>query len=455
MAKMRVIHPQYSVLFPAIETLFRRLTILRHDGAVCFAPSFIFEMSETKSGTVIHEGWLLGVLAAIQFTAVLDFMIIMPLGPQYMRVFHIIPSQFGLIVSAYAIAAGISGIIAGFFLDRFDRKRAMMVLYAGFTLGTLFCALAPTYPTLVAARVVAGAFGGVTMGLVMAVIGDVIPEVRRGRAMGIVMSSFSVASICGVPIGLYLANQMDWHIPFYALAGLCVFVLLAIAKVMPSLRGHIDRVAQQPPAEMMAGILKEASNRRALMFMATLICTGFCVFPFLATYMVKNVGLTEQQLPWIYVCGGVCTLVSMNLIGRWADRVGKRRVFTIMMLASMIPVLIVTNLPHVAVWIALTISTIFMVCSSGRIVPAMAMLTASVEPHQRGGFMSINSSVQQLSSGVAAWLSGVIIGQSGGHMTRFGIVGGLSVIFGLAAIYLARFLKSTGAGTAVQGIVET
>jgi len=88
---------------------------------------------------------------------------------------------------------------------------------------------------------------------------------------------------------------------------------------------------------MMAGILKEASNRRALMFMAMLICTGFCVFPFLATYMVKNVGLTEQQLPWIYVCGGVCTLVSMNLIGRWADRVGKRRVFTIMMLASMIP----------------------------------------------------------------------------------------------------------------------
>src|SRR3954465_7321794 len=142
-------------------------------------------MSETKSGSLIHEGWLLGVLAAIQFTAVLDFMIIMPLGPQYMRVFQINPSQFGLIVSAYAIAAGISGIIAGFFLDRFDRKRAMLVLYAGFTFGTLFCAMAPTYPTLVAARVVAGAFGGVTMGLVMAVIGDVIPEARRGRAMAL------------------------------------------------------------------------------------------------------------------------------------------------------------------------------------------------------------------------------------------------------------------------------
>jgi predicted MFS family arabinose efflux permease len=412
-------------------------------------------MSQTKPGKVIHEGWLLGVLAAIQFTAVLDFMIIMPLGPQYMRVFHIDPQQFGLIVSAYALAAGVAGIVAGFFLDRFDRKRAMMLLYAGFTLGTLFCALAPTYPTLVAARVVAGAFGGVTMGLVMAVIGDVIPEARRGRAMGIVMSSFSVASICGVPLGLELANKLDWHVPFYALAGLCVFVLLAIAMVMPSLRGHIDRFATQPPAQLMAAILSDRSNRRALMFMAMLICTGFCVFPFLATYMVKNVGLTEQQLPLIYLCGGICTLVSMNLIGRWADRSGKRRVFTIMTLASMIPVVIVTNLPHVALGIALLISTIFMVCSSGRVVPAMAMLTASVEPHQRGGFMSINSSVQQLSSGIAAWLSGVIIGQSGGHMTRFGLVGGLSVIFGLLAIYLARFLKSTGASATVQGIVET
>jgi predicted MFS family arabinose efflux permease len=412
-------------------------------------------MSESKDGRVIHEGWLLGVLAAIQFTAVLDFMIIMPLGPQYMRVFHIDPRQFGLIVSAYALAAGISGIVAGFFIDRFDRKRAMITLYAGFTLGTLFCAMAPSYPTLVAARVVAGAFGGVTMGLVMAVIGDVIPEIRRGRAMGIVMSSFSVASICGVPLGLYLANELDWHIPFYALAGLCALVLLGIAKVMPSLRGHIDRVAKQPPAQMMADILREPSNRRALLFMAMLISTGFTVFPFLATYMVQNVGLTEKQLPLIYLCGGICTLVSMNVIGRWADRAGKRRVFTIMTLASLIPVLVVTNLPHVALWVALVISTIFMVCSSGRVVPAMAMLTASVEPHQRGGFMSINSSVQQLSSGAAAWLSGVIIGQSGGHITRFGIVGALSVLFGLSAIYLARFLKTTGAGTAVPVIVET
>ena len=409
----------------------------------------------TKTSEPIHEGWLLGVLAAIQFTAILDFMIIMPLGPQYMRVFRIDPQQFGLIVSAYAIAAGLSGIIAAFFIDRFDRKRALLGLYAGFTLGTLFCALAPTYWSLVAARVVAGAFGGVMMGVVMAVIGDVIPETRRGKAMGIVMSSFSIASICGVPIGLYLANRIDWHVPFYALAGLCAVVLIAIARVMPSLRGHIDRVATQPAGRAMSAIVRERRNQRALLFMAALMCTGFTVFPFLASYMVKNVGLRESELPLVYLCGGVCTLVSMNLIGRWADRAGKRRVFIIMTATSMIPILIVTNLPHVAVWIALMISTIFMVCSSGRVVPAMAMLTATVEPHQRGGFMSINSSVQQLSSGVAAWMSGAIIGQSGGHMTRFGVVGLVAVSFGLVSIYLSRFLSSAGAGTVAPVIIET
>jgi multidrug resistance protein len=390
----------------------------------------------------IHEGWLLAVLAAIQFTAVLDFMIIMPLGPQYMRVFKIGPSEFGLIVSAYALSAGVAGIVAGFFIDRFDRKKALIGLYLGFTLGTLFCALAIEYWTLVAARVVAGAFGGVTMGVVMAVIGDVIPEERRGRAMGIVMSSFSIASICGVPAGLYVANQLDWHMTFYALSALCVLVLILMFKVMPSLRGHLEHHGDESAAERMAAVLKHRKHLMGLLFMAMLMCTGFVVFPFLATYMVSNVGLTEQQLPLIYLCGGICTLFSMNLIGRWADRVGKYRVFVTMTLLAMIPAVIVTNLPHVALSIALVFSTIFMVCSSGRVVPAMAMLTSSIEPRHRGGFMSINSSVQQLSSGVAAWASGHIIGHQGALMTRFGAVGIVSVLCGFAAIYLSRFIKT-------------
>ena len=188
----------------------------------------------------IHEAWLLFALAAIQFTTTLDFLIIMPLGPQYMRVFAINPAQFGLMVSAYAISAGISGILAGCFLDRFDRKPALLTLYLGFGVGTLFCAMAPTYGLLVAARVLAGAFGGVSGSLILAIVGDVIPIERRGAAMGKLMSSFSVASICGVPLGVVLATHLSWHVPFYALAGLSLLVLLGVALVMPSLRGHLE-----------------------------------------------------------------------------------------------------------------------------------------------------------------------------------------------------------------------
>jgi predicted MFS family arabinose efflux permease len=413
-------------------------------------------MSETKPGKPIHEGWLLGALAAIQFTAVVDFMIVMPLGPQFISTFHITTAQFGLIVAAYAIAAGCSGIVAAFFIDRFDRKKAMLGLYAGFTLGTLFCALAPTYEMLVLARAMAGAFGGVTMGMVMAIVGDVIPEIRRGKAMGIVMSSFSVASIFGVPLGLYLAEaRHNWQVPFYALAALCACVAPLIAFAMPSLTGHLDRFAKQPPGKMIAAILQDSKNLRALGFMAMLMCAGFTVFPFLATYLVHNVGLSRTQLPLIYICGGICTLVSMNLIGRWADRAGKQRVFTIMMLSSMIPVLIVTNLPHVALSLALVISTVFMVCSSGRTVPAMALLTASIEPHHRGGFMSINSSVQQMSMGIAAWLSGKIVYETGEHMFRFGVVGIVSVFFGFAAIYLVQRVRSVGGTATTPLALET
>src|SRR5713226_3791960 len=215
----------------------------------------------------INERLLLLVLAAIQFTTILDFLIIMPLGPQYMRVFGVTPGQFGLIVSAYAISAGIAGIAAGFFLDRFDRKRALLALYTGFTLGTLFCALAQTYHTLVAARALAGAFGGVTGALLLAIVGDVIPEHRRGAAMGLVMSAFSIANICGVPLGLVLASSFNWHVPFFALAGLSVVILAILARVMPSLRSHLAHLREEPPTTRMLAILSGPAHQRAFLFM--------------------------------------------------------------------------------------------------------------------------------------------------------------------------------------------
>jgi predicted MFS family arabinose efflux permease len=389
-----------------------------------------------------NERWVLLFLAAIQFTINLDFLIILPLGPQYMRVLHITPAQFNLIVAAYAIAAGVSGVAAGFLLDRFDRKTALLWLFLGFATGTLLCALAPTYRLLLAARALAGTFGGVTGALILAIVGDVIPEHRRGAATGLVMSAFSVASILGVPLGLVLASYFNWHVPFYVIAGISVPILIAVFRSVPALRSHLDHARDEHAAARMLAVLMEPNHQMAFVFMMVLTCAGFTIFPTLATFMVYNVGLTEKQLPFIYLTGGLCTLFSMNWVGRWADRAGKLRVFTLMSLAASIPITSLTNLPRVPLLVALTVSTLLMICMSGRFVPAMAMMTATVESRYRGGFMSVNSSVQQFSCGLAAWLSGRIIGQGPNQeITHYPVAGLVSLACVLLCIWLARFLR--------------
>lgn len=389
------------------------------------------------------ERALLVLLAAVQFTTVLDFLIVLPLGPKYMEVMHIGPSQFGLIVSSYAISAGIAGIGAGFFLDLFDRKRAMLILFGGFMVGTLFCALAPGYFSLVLARAVAGAFGGVTGALILAIVGDVVPEHRRGAAMGLVMSAFSLASIVGVPCGLYMASAFTWHMPFFALAILSAVILAAAAWLLPPMHDHLAQAREEHPAARVWAVMIERDHQMAFVFMAVITCAGALIFPYIATYMVSNTGMTQKQLPYVYLAGGICTFAGMNLIGRWSDRVGKPRVFWIMSCFATIPILVFTNLHRVPFLAGIAVTTIFMVCMSGRAVPAMSMITASVKARYRGGFMSANSSVQQFSMGLATYVSGLIMGQTAqGELTHFPVIGLLSILCTFMGISISRYVKS-------------
>ncbi|MDB6018655.1 MAG: sugar transporter [Pedosphaera sp.] len=396
-----------------------------------------------KNWTLKRERWLLLTLAAIQCTTVLDFLIIMPLGPQYREVFKIDPRHFGYIVSAYGIAAGITGVAAGFFLDHFDRKKALLWLYSGFTVGTLFCALALTYHQLLAARFFAGAFGGVVGAVILAIVGDVVPAERRGAAMGLVMSAFSVSSIVGVPLGLELANRYNWHVPFFAIAVVSAVIVAVAAYITPSLRGHMEHRRDEHPVARTWAVMVHPDHQKAFVFMSLLTCAGFCIFPYISNYMVGNVGVTRGQLKWIYLVGGVATLFSMNWVGRWSDRSGKLRVFTIISLSTAIPILLLTNLPHVPLAAAVGTSTLLMVCMSSRVVPAMAMMTGAVEARYRGGFMSINSAVQQFSMGIASLLCGLILGENAkGEITHFRVNGLISIVCAYSCIYLARFLKA-------------
>jgi MFS transporter, DHA1 family, inner membrane transport protein len=394
-------------------------------------------------GRRLNENALLAVLTAIQFVHILDFVIIMPLGPQLMRSLDISAHQFGLLVSAYTFAAAATGLLAAVALDRVDRKRGLLWLLAGFGVGTLLCGLATSYPLLLAARAAAGACGGVLAAVVLAVIGDQVPMERRGRATGIVMAGFSVASVLGLPAGLSLASRWGWQSPFIALAGATALVLVVGIRVLPQMRGHLGPVGADrgPTVQRLVAVAREPVHVRAFVFTIALMLAGFSVIPFLSPYLVTNAGLPEGQLYLIYLVGGLFTAFTSPMFGRWADRWGAEQVFVRVALVSVIPVVGVTLLPPLPVPAIIAITTVFMVVAGGRWVTALSLINNAVEARTRGSFMSLNSSVQQLGAGLASLLAGwMVVDGPDRRLHGYPKVGIFAAVCVFGAVVLARRL---------------
>ncbi len=366
----------------------------------------------TSPATVLaprREFWLLVTLAGIQFTHILDFMIMMPLGPQFRQIFGISDAQFGLLVSSYTFSAGVSGLLAAFYVDRFGRKKLLLILYTLFASATLGCALAPTYETLMAARVAAGLFGGVLSALSQTIVGDVIPEERRGRAMGIVMSSFSISTVAGVPLGLFLAAHFNWHMPFFAIAALSAVLVIFAWQTLPPMRDHLKLARKVSPLANLINTLQNRDHQKALLFSFLMMFVGFVVIPYITLYTTSNGKLTPQQVPYIYLCGGIATLLSARWIGRATDTRGKLPMFRTLALLTMIPVVGMTLSAPLGVYGIIGICVLFFVFMSGRMIPGMAIVTSACNPPQRGTFMALNSAAQSLGMSVAAFLGGLII----------------------------------------------
>lgn len=398
-----------------------------------------------------RERIILFTLAAINFAHIMDFMIIMPLGDMLMKVFEITPQQFSLIVSSYTFTAGIFGFIAAFFIDRFDRRSALLFLNGGFVIGTLACALAPGYVLLMIARSLTGAFGGVLGALLLSVVADVVPEERRGQGMGIVMAAFSAASVAGVPFGYFLAEQFSWHAPFLLLAALGLIISWAIWKYIPSLRAHMVKKADRPGIKkVLSNAVSLPNQQLALVFMMMMMLGQFSIIPFIAPYMIRNVGFEGEQITYIYLVGGALTIFTSPLVGRLADKYGKKLVFTVSASLGLIPIFLITHMPPVPVAAALVVTGLFFILSGGRMIPAMAMITSSVKPQNRGSFMSINSSVQQLSSGLASIVAGLIVIDTGGALERYNYVGYFAIVITIVCILLGQKIRSAEQGTPAE-----
>ncbi len=401
-------------------------------------------MNQIKPGFLNREMGILLLLAFVQFTNILDFMVMMPLGPQLMRLMEMAPAQFSHVVSSYTFAAGLSGILSAFFIDRFDRKRALLFVYVGFLVGTLSCALAPGYKSLAFARALTGAFGGVLGALTLAIVADLIPIERRGRAMGIIMTSFSLAAVVGVPTGLALANAFSWHAAFFLISGIGLPILIALGLLLPPLCAHLEnaRAGRDRLLGLFENLRRDNAQLFALSLMPTLLLGHFTIVPFMSPYLVSNVGLTEYDLTYIFLFGGGATLFSMPLTGRLADRFGSAKIFTLAAALTTIPILTLTRLPQTAFWLTLTISTILFVIASARMVPAMTLVTEAVPPQWRGGFMSLNGSFQQLSAGLASFIAGIIITRGpDGKLLHFHRAGYMAAFTSVACIFISRRLR--------------
>ena len=384
-----------------------------------------------------RERWLLLTLAAINFTHIVDFMIMMPLGPQFTALFGISDAQFGLLVSAYTLAAGASGLLATTYVDRFERKTLLLRLYVGFALATLACGLAPTYATLMLARVAAGLCGGVLGALVQTIVGDAIPFERRGRAMGVVMVAFSLATVAGVPASLWLATALSWHAPFIAIALVSLAIGAAALWTLPRLGDHlVARRGGDSPITSLLAVLREPNHWRAFALTTLMMAGGFSIPPYLTIYATVNLKIPMEQIPLIYLAGGVATIFSSRLWGVLTDRWGKVQTFRLVSLCAVVPMLAVTHLPGATSLAGyLVATTLLFIFMSGRMVPGMAIVTSATAGPLRGTFMSLNGAVQSLAMGVAAFVGGLLIHRdAAGLVQGYGHAGWLAAVLTLLSV---------------------
>lgn len=358
-----------------------------------------------------HQKFIIALLALLQFTIILDFMVISPLGDILMKTLDMTTANFGFAVSAYAFSAGVSGLLAAGFADRFDRKKMLIFFYTGFIIGTVFCALSTSYLTLLSARIVTGLFGGVIGSVSLAIVTDLFVVHQRGRVMGYIQMAFATSQILGIPVGLYFANHWGWHSSFLMIAGLGVFILISIIVKMQPIDKHL---ALQSDKNAFLHLWHTLTNKRyqvGFAAIAFLSVGGFMLQPFGSAFLINNINISQEQLPMVFFFTGLSVFFIMPLIGKLSDKVSKFRLFTIGSIISIIMVVIYTNLDPIPLWEIVVINMILFMGIMSRMIPATTLNTSVPEMKDRGAYMAITASLQQIAGGIAAVCAGYIVHQ--------------------------------------------
>jgi predicted MFS family arabinose efflux permease len=414
-----------------------------------------FELPSSElRATLRREKKVIALLGAVQFVNALDFMMVMPLGPDLSQALSFTPSHLGWVGGSYTAAASLSGLISSFFLDRFDRKTALSWSLFGLALSTLLGGITTNFESLLFARVLAGVFGGPAAALTFSMATDATPPERRGRAMGALMSAFSIASILGVPTGLELARIGGWRLPFFAVGALAFVVLAVAMKWIPSMRGHIARALQDRPWESTRALLRKKEVWYAYLCVSAGMAAGFMVIPNIASYFQFNLGFPREKLGLLYLAGGSASFVLMLLSGRVVDRVGGAVVGAAGVSLFLATIYFGYYLDTPKFPLALLFVG-FMSSMGVRSVASSALASRVPQAHERARFTSILSVFQHASSAAGAFFSaylltqdetGRLVGMPGVSLWSMGLA--VFVVFFLFA--LERRLKGMPKATLVH-----
>lgn len=385
-----------------------------------------------------YQKFVIFILAITQFTVILDFMVMSPLGDILMKDMDLSPSQFGIAVSAYAFSAGASGLMTAGFADKFDRKKLLLFFYIGFILGTVLCGVVDTFVTLVAARVFTGLFGGVIGSISMAIVADLFSLQQRGRVMGFLQMGFGASQVMGIPIGLYLADRWHWHMPFLWIAVMAAIVAILIGLRMGPINAHLAVKQDKSPFLHLWHTVKNRDYRIGFTATALLSIGGFMMMPFGTAFAVNNQGVSHRELPLIFMVAGVSTLFLMPMIGKLSDKVDKLKLFAIACIWMIAVVVVYTHLSNAVLWVVIAFNVLMMIGITGRMVPSTALVTGVPELRDRGAFMSINASLQQIAGGIAAAFAGMIVVQQTktSPLEHYDIVGYIVAGITLISIWL-------------------